>query len=175
MEPPEKKPEPASWQKRLLPYLILLLMGVLACGIVLTFIFPTGVLKPSSFVALDLIQADYQEMLNEAIHDFPKETTVYREREECWKPGKNLCIYGWYTEWKEPVYLVSFTIATLEDDKSGVLRGWWWEIDVPSKSVLPVWLSPPLRSKYDLRQADAFARQIPPPARPTLPPLIKIP
>lgn len=173
MLPPEKNP--TSWPKRLLPYLGLLLMGILVCGIALTFIFPTGVLKPSSFVALDLIQADYQEMLDLALRDLPAETTAYREREECWKPGKRLCVYGWYTEWKEPVYLVSFTIANIEDDKRGILRGWWWEVDVPSKSVRPVWLSERLQTLYNLRRAETFARLTPPPARPAIPPLIKIP
>jgi hypothetical protein len=174
LHPGEKRKSPSRlmW---FTPYLILLLMGIMASGIALTFIFPTGVLKPSSFVALDLIQADYQGMLDEGIRDFPKETTVYRERDECWKPGKTLCIYGWYTEWKEGVYLASFTVATLEDDRNGILRGWWWEVDVPSESVRPIWLSGPLQALYGLRQTEAFARQNPAPVRPTVPPLVKIP
>ncbi|MCG3115063.1 MAG: hypothetical protein LLH30_05225 [Candidatus Manganitrophus sp. SA1] len=174
MQPPEEKRKSSSWPKRLLPPLILLLMGILVIGIALTFIFPTGVLTPSSFVALDLIRADYQAMLDEGTLDFPPETTVYREWDECWKPGKTLCIYGWYTEWRDGVYLASYTMATLEDEQSGVLRGWWWEVDVPSEQVRPVWLSEPLQALYRLRRTDPFAKQTPPP-RPTLPPLLKAP
>ncbi|WDT76809.1 MAG: hypothetical protein MPW16_06245 [Candidatus Manganitrophus sp.] len=105
---------------------------------------------------------------------FPAETTVYRERDECWKPGKTLCVYGWYTEWRDGVYLASYTMATLEDERSGVLRGWWWEVDVPSGQVRPVWLYEPLQAVYRLRRTDPFAKQTPPP-RPTLPPLLKAP
>lgn len=164
--------------RRFFPFLILLAFGIALAGIMITFLLPSQVLKPESLRAQALVQSRYQEMIDAALQEAPAETTAYREREECWKEGKRLCIYGWYAEWVSGGYLLSYTLATEEEDRHGHLRGWWWEVDPQKETVRPIWQTPALQKKYRLRETDDFLRLAAGAKerdRPPRPPLIKIP
>lgn len=161
--------------KKLVPYLIIFFIGLMLAGFIISFLLPS-IWKPDSLAAVALIKADYQAMLTESIKDLPKETTTYIERKECWTDKQTHCVYGWYTEWKGTVYLISYTYGTREDDRRGILRGWWWEVDMKNKTALPVWLSETLWRSYALEPTEAFLRLTDEKhPRPTVPPLMKIP
>lgn len=158
--------------RRLAPFLILLVVGVALGGIMITFLLPSGVLKPEALRAQALVQIKYQEMIDAALREAPPEITSYREKEECWKEGKRFCVYGWYAEWVSGGYLLSYTLASEEEDRRGILRGWWWEVEPQNEIVRPVWESAALRKKYGLHETDPSPQQT---DRPLVAPLMKIP
>ncbi|MFQ5779208.1 MAG: hypothetical protein ACE5HN_00310 [Nitrospiria bacterium] len=165
--------------RRFLPSLTLLVLVVALGGVAITFLLPSQILKPESNIALALVQEGYRGMIDEAIMPFPLETTAYVAREACWTEGKVLCVYGWYAEWHGGVYLMSYTYATEADEKHGVLRGWWWEVDVAKEEVRPVWRSAALKTQYALQETEEIRNLIDAsgqnPSHPTTPPLLKIP
>lgn len=170
-----KEIESTGWVNKLGPYFVILFIGLMLAGFIISFLLPS-IWKPDSLAAVELIKADYQEMLMEGVKDLPKETTAYAQREECWTGKQTHCIYEWYTEWKGAVYLISYTYGNLEDDRRGILRGWWWEVDMKNKAVRPVWLSEALRKAYALEPTEAFlALSKKESLRPVAPPLMKIP
>ncbi|MDC4226809.1 MAG: hypothetical protein MPW15_21815 [Candidatus Manganitrophus sp.] len=131
-----KEIEPTGWVNKLGPYFVILFLGLALAGFIISFLLPS-IWKPDSLAAVELIKADYQSMLMEGINDLPKETTAYAEREECWTGDQTHCVYGWYTEWKGAIYLISYTYGTREDDRRGILRGWWWEVDMKKQNSPP--------------------------------------
>jgi hypothetical protein len=175
-DPSTPSPSPGIL-KKLLPFLTLVTLAVALGGIALTILLPSQILKPEALKAQALVEKSYQGMIDAGLQGFPKETTAYISREECWTKGKRLCIYGWYAEWKGNVYLMSFTYAAEAEDQRGHLRGWWWEVDVEKEEVRPVWRSPELQKKYALQETDEFrqAQDSTDPDPPTVPPLLKIP
>lgn len=179
MEPVPPAPPPlVHWLKKVVPLLTILVFVIGLGGIALTFLLPSQMLKPDALAAQALVEKEYLPMLDAALRNFPKERTAYIAKEECWGKGKDRCIYGWYAEWKGSVYLMSFTHATEEEDRGGLLRGWWWEVDVARKGVRPVWRDPGLQQQYGLQPTDDLQRAIiagNPPERPTAAPLLKKP
>jgi hypothetical protein len=167
--------ESTGWVKKLVPYLAILLLGLTLAGFIISFLLPS-IWKPDSLAAVELIKADYRSMLTEGVEDLPKETTTYAEREECWTGDQTHCVYGWYTEWKGSVYLISYTYGTREDDRRGILRGWWWEVDMKNKTARPVWLSENRWKSYGLEPTEVFVQlSNEERRRPKIPPLMKIP
>ncbi|MCG3117355.1 MAG: hypothetical protein LLH30_16940 [Candidatus Manganitrophus sp. SA1] len=172
-----KEIEPTGWVNKLGPFFVILFLGLALGGFIISFLLPS-IWKPDSLAAVELIKADYQSMLMEGIKDLPKETTAYAEREECWTGDQTHCVYGWYTEWKGAVYLISYTYGTREDDRRGILRGWWWEVDMKNKTARPVWLSEALWKSYALQPTEGFLGLIDLAEKqlhPAIPPLMKIP
>lgn len=170
---------PVGWPRRLVPFLILFALGAALGGIALTILLPSQIFKPEAIRAQALVERDYREMIDAGVEGFPRETTAYLSREECWTKGKVLCVYGWYAEWKGAVYLMSFTYAGEAEERQGRLRGWWWEVDVEKEEVRPVWQVPELQREYGLRETEEFRRLVKVsgevPTWPTVSPLIKIP
>ena len=167
---------PIGIVKKLLPFLTLTALAAALGGFALTILLPSQVLKPDAIHAQALVEKSYQGMIDAGIQGFPKETTAYVAREECWTKGKTLCVYGWYAEWKGDVYLMSFTYAGEAEERQGRLRGWWWEVDLNKEAVRPVWRTPDLQKQYGLQETDEFRQSVQISVdRPIVPPLLKIP